>query len=415
MKNISKGFTLIELIAVIVILAIISLIATPIIFNIIESSRRSAAERSVDNIKKTAELYYMNNIDVNGFEGVMFICDGNSCKSGDKTIEINGAIPNSGTISISSDGTIVLNNIVVDGYNASNPDDSDVDKTISLATNSSTIEIKNAKGGNLLNYQIYGNPDDVGVYNLLSITTDVKILESVYAENACKDFNCITNSTYNNFEIETNEQNIPTGSINAFGRTYVYFVAKVDDPGAFYTASFIPSTTSVHPKVRISNILNKSEIKYLGNSSKLINLETDPYNYPATCQIGNTRCYRTFKTERDTNYILFGFFSTKSTTVKEFQIVKGENNTQEYTSYNNGKTTIPITVTDKQYKIEINKPLSCNTSGVCDYIDYKTQKIYRYDGKVENVELPEIEIPEGDSNLTIGTTITPTKINLVYE
>ena len=46
MKN--KGFTLIELLAVIVILAIIALIATPVILNIINSSREQANIRSAE-------------------------------------------------------------------------------------------------------------------------------------------------------------------------------------------------------------------------------------------------------------------------------------------------------------------------------------------------------------------------------
>ena len=43
-----KGFTLIELLAVIVILAIIALIATPIVLNIIKTSRKGAFARSAE-------------------------------------------------------------------------------------------------------------------------------------------------------------------------------------------------------------------------------------------------------------------------------------------------------------------------------------------------------------------------------
>lgn len=52
-----KGFTLVELLAVIVILAVIALIATPVILSMIESSRKGAAESSmlsyVDAVEKT--------------------------------------------------------------------------------------------------------------------------------------------------------------------------------------------------------------------------------------------------------------------------------------------------------------------------------------------------------------------------
>ena len=55
-----KGFTLIELLAVIVILAIIALIATPAVLNIIEDSRKGAAEASARNIINAAKTYYMS-------------------------------------------------------------------------------------------------------------------------------------------------------------------------------------------------------------------------------------------------------------------------------------------------------------------------------------------------------------------
>ena len=55
-----RGFTLIELLAVIVILAIIALIATPAVLNIIEDSRKSAAEASARNIVSAAKTYYMS-------------------------------------------------------------------------------------------------------------------------------------------------------------------------------------------------------------------------------------------------------------------------------------------------------------------------------------------------------------------
>ena len=84
MKN--KGFTLIELLAVIVILAIIALIATPVILNIIEDARKSAAERSMENIEYAAQLYYskakMNNSS-GEFGGIRFNCTEGECKFGE--------------------------------------------------------------------------------------------------------------------------------------------------------------------------------------------------------------------------------------------------------------------------------------------------------------------------------------------
>ena len=57
MHNVKKkGFTLIELIAVLVIMAIIALIATPLVMNIIRKARISADKRSIDAYGRSIEL-----------------------------------------------------------------------------------------------------------------------------------------------------------------------------------------------------------------------------------------------------------------------------------------------------------------------------------------------------------------------
>ena len=48
MKQYNKAFTLIELLAVIIILAIVALIATPIVLNIINETKESATLRSAE-------------------------------------------------------------------------------------------------------------------------------------------------------------------------------------------------------------------------------------------------------------------------------------------------------------------------------------------------------------------------------
>ena len=55
-KKKGHGFTLIELIAVLVIMAIIALIATPLVMNIIRKARISADKRSIDAYGRSIEL-----------------------------------------------------------------------------------------------------------------------------------------------------------------------------------------------------------------------------------------------------------------------------------------------------------------------------------------------------------------------
>ena len=51
-----KGFTLIELIAVLVIMAIIALIATPLVMSVIRKAKIAADKRSVDAYGRSVEL-----------------------------------------------------------------------------------------------------------------------------------------------------------------------------------------------------------------------------------------------------------------------------------------------------------------------------------------------------------------------
>ena len=57
-----KGFTLIELLAIIVILAIIAVITVPIILNIIDNSRKGAAQDSAYGYKDAINKFYVSKL-----------------------------------------------------------------------------------------------------------------------------------------------------------------------------------------------------------------------------------------------------------------------------------------------------------------------------------------------------------------
>lgn len=56
-----KGFTLVELLAVIIILGIIALITFPIVDKSIENSKQAALERTIDSILDAAHDYSIQN------------------------------------------------------------------------------------------------------------------------------------------------------------------------------------------------------------------------------------------------------------------------------------------------------------------------------------------------------------------
>ena len=98
----NKGFTLIELIGTIVILAVISLIAFPSIINLLNSSNQTIDEKTQEFIKSAALDYVNDNKDsyqssitvqelVNqGYLSTSIICDNCKLENDKISIEYNG-------------------------------------------------------------------------------------------------------------------------------------------------------------------------------------------------------------------------------------------------------------------------------------------------------------------------------------
>lgn len=106
-----NGFTLIELLAVIVILAIIALIATPAVLNIIEDSKKAAAERSTEAVVKAAEIKYMaalakgESITTGVAQDATTLDVDNAPSDGDYTVKANG-----------TDVTVTATGLIFDSY-----------------------------------------------------------------------------------------------------------------------------------------------------------------------------------------------------------------------------------------------------------------------------------------------------------
>ena len=106
MKKEKKGFTLIELIAVLVILAILALIVTPLVMNIIKKVRISADKRSIDAYGKSIELAVSSYLLENGtFPNNI----------SDLTIEYSGAEVVCSTTQLNSDSSVYLTGCSVGG------------------------------------------------------------------------------------------------------------------------------------------------------------------------------------------------------------------------------------------------------------------------------------------------------------
>lgn len=112
MKMNKKGFTLVELLAVIVILAIIALIATPIILGVIDDARKGAAKSSalgfVDAVEKSIALKMVSD--------TSFSIPTSIGTSEATSVKVKGDKPTSVNLSLDADGTVKDGAITVNGY-----------------------------------------------------------------------------------------------------------------------------------------------------------------------------------------------------------------------------------------------------------------------------------------------------------
>ena len=116
MKEKNKGFTLVELLAVIVILALIALIATPIILNVINDAKKQAAKDSAYGYMDAVEKYIVSSEleDKSIQDGTYSVEELNSMG-----VSVKGSTPDNGNIEIKN-GSVKSYDIGIDGYEVSN-------------------------------------------------------------------------------------------------------------------------------------------------------------------------------------------------------------------------------------------------------------------------------------------------------
>jgi prepilin-type N-terminal cleavage/methylation domain-containing protein len=116
MKN--KGFSLIELLAVLIILAIISVITIPNVLTSLNNTKEQTLLRSADNLIKTAELKFLDSI----FQGYHSTYEEGILTSGEE-LSFKGKVPDYLSINVNDEGRVSIamwdnsiNKCVVKGY-----------------------------------------------------------------------------------------------------------------------------------------------------------------------------------------------------------------------------------------------------------------------------------------------------------
>jgi len=113
LKN-EKGLTLVELLAVIVILAIVAAIAVPSIGNIIENSRYNAVKADATNVLNAAQLYFIEDPldgDTTALDTVITVTE----LKDEGYLESAGEIPGEASVSKTKPLTITTDDIIYSG------------------------------------------------------------------------------------------------------------------------------------------------------------------------------------------------------------------------------------------------------------------------------------------------------------
>lgn len=103
-KKQNLGFTLIELIAVIVIIAAIAVITFPIFIDVIDNSEIGTVQSSAHGLVKAAEQYHAMEMEPNAVTENKVFEFPNQIEG----LDIRGNKPNSGTITVRPDGKVSL-------------------------------------------------------------------------------------------------------------------------------------------------------------------------------------------------------------------------------------------------------------------------------------------------------------------
>ena len=102
-----NAFTLVELLAVIVLLAIVSVLIIPKVSQAIKDSRKGANEISANGLLRTATSYYLETkTGHRRFSGCVY--DFTNASTTCRSLKIDGDIPSEGKMTITSDGYIAL-------------------------------------------------------------------------------------------------------------------------------------------------------------------------------------------------------------------------------------------------------------------------------------------------------------------
>ena len=232
----NKAFTLIELVSVLVILAILALIVTPLVLNIIRKARTAADKRSIDAYGRSIELAVADCLLDNGTFPTSI---------DELTIEYNGDRVECSTTQLNSDSSVYLsectvNSRAVEGYTYG--------KEVSRQETYRAYSVGDIIEYNNINYYVIKGSDES------ESTVTILKAEPLTVEEV---------NTYGGVGTENNHVNMYVTADNSSS----YYRQSYNQNGyggiAYYTSETCGYVNGENIKTSCTNLYAQSEIKYI--------------------------------------------------------------------------------------------------------------------------------------------------------
>ena len=242
-----QGFTLIEVLGIIIVLGIVSVITVPFVYRVIESSKKNAFKETVEGIVKATDVYYARNNDKmyqtfqeNGGM-VAFIFDENLGKEGITAegykIGYSGTPPIAGKVLLYNDGTIEVENLTNGRYYANKDADTQI-----VITDTSTIltrEELTKKVQELLNrVDVLEKSDTTQKEQIKSLESENKTLKAQVQTNTTGVGTNKTDIANLKKQVDTNTTNISNMSKEQLNKTYpvgsIYISTNSTSPATLF-------------------------------------------------------------------------------------------------------------------------------------------------------------------------------------
>ncbi len=405
-----KGFTLVELLAVITILAIIGLIATPLVIKYVNEAKKDSIEESLNGIERAA-LTYFTSENIRNSAVVDLTTN---------TIEINNKDISKGLVVGNREGVKIYiykngycgiktgDNIVVKEVNE-NECNFNIDDSIEIVTTN-----KVSKEQKITGYRIYGDTVDNNSLGSSNNQVALRLTGKNLYNLPISSFVSSTSTfeTYNNgYRLKTKESStgnqINTASAYRFDLANGKYTlcAEAQFEGEFYKSDG-STPTNISPVLSIYNVNAVTGNKYQYSSS-----EKDGDKYFV---------YLNFEVTNDNKVGYLRIFFNDLASVRTWntqgiiwniQIIPGTINNINDAAYE------PY-IEPKEYIIKLKEPLR-KLGDKVDYIDSSISQIVRNVGVKEDGTLYELETPTYEyiklptiSNLNGTTVVSVSDSNL---